>query len=96
MLWGKKKALLRELLFFYGIVNTNIQLSEMSKFKNKDEIFRKIIVELNKNISKIIFSNFKVPKIQKLLTKDSRLKDIWSKKTFTPPKVADVKADYYS
>ena len=96
MLWGKKKALLTELLYFYGIVNTNVQMAEISTLKNKNEVFKKIITELNKSISEIIFGKFKVPKIQKLLTKESRLKDVWSKKTFTPPKVADVKANYYS
>ena len=96
MLWGKKKALLIELLYFYGIVNTNVQMMNISPIKEKNEIFTKIMVELNKSISEIIFGNFEVPKIQKLLTKESRLKDVWSKKTFTPPKVADVKADYYS
>lgn len=87
MLWGKKKRLLNELLFFYGVINTNIIMANLvGDVPNKAETFKKIVTALNSYVSKIVLDLIDANEIQKILQKETKLKKIWSGIEITPIK----------
>lgn len=96
MLWGKKKRLLKELLFFYAVVNTNVIMVNYSP--NNTETFKKIISVLDSYMSQIVLKLLSAKEIQKMVKKDTELKKIWSTVKIEKPTVepVDDRADYFS
>lgn len=79
MLCLKKKKLFKELLFFYAIVNTNVQMAEvLENVSDRNKTFRKIITNANAHVSKIIFDVITPVDLAKILGKEIKLKKIWS------------------
>lgn len=99
VIWFKKKKLLDELLYFYAIVNTNVQMASlMEGVPDRDKTFRNIVTALNQCVSKVVFDVIDPIELQKRIQKDLELKKIWSTIQIKKPtaKPTEERADYFS
>ena len=106
MLWGKKKKLLRELLFFYAMVNTNVYMAQMLKDDPKTKkTFTNIVSNLTNCLGELLMKTYTVEDIQKMVIRETELKSLWTtrseqiaalQKQNPPPEVENTDANYYS
>jgi len=80
MKFKRKPKLIDELLFFYAIINTNVQLfPALEGMKDREQKFVAMTSAITGVATKVIFDKIDAQKITKSIQKKLKIKEIWTK-----------------